>query len=197
MEIGKRIREERTKRDLTQEALANEIFVSRQTICNWESGKTYPDVQSLLLLSNLFGVSIDSLVKGDEAEMTKEIDQGAKTLKMLGNGMAGCMLVAIIGAVLWFMLDGWLSALVWLVVFMAAYMVGAVLSERIKKAHSLTTYAQIKAYMEGEPPEQAALKDVESKWQNLLPKVAVGIVVGGLLAFLCVSIIRLVTGGGA
>ena len=195
MEIGNRIREERDKHGLSQEDLANAIFVSRQTVSNWETGKTYPDVQSLLLLSNLFGVTIDSLVKGDEATMTKEIEQGAKKLRALGNGMAGCMIVAFVGAAYWFLMDGWMSALIWLVVFLAFYMVGAVLSERIKKAHNLTTYAQIKAYMEGEDPEQAAQKVEMPKWQSTLIKVLVGIAAGGILAFLCVNIVRALGAG--
>ena len=190
MEIGNRIREERGKHGLSQEDLANEIFVSRQTVSNWETGKTYPDVQSLLLLSNLFGVTIDSLVKGDEVEMTREIEQGANKLRMLGNGMAGCLLVAFIGAAYWFLTDSWVSALVWLVTFMAFYMAGAVLSERIKKAHNLTTYAQIKAYMEGEDPEHAEQVTEMSKWQSVLIKVAVGAAAGGVIAVLCVTIAR-------
>lgn len=54
---------------MSQEQLADAIFVSRQTISNWETDRTYPDVQSLLLLSNLFEVSVDSLIKGDVEEM--------------------------------------------------------------------------------------------------------------------------------
>jgi transcriptional regulator with XRE-family HTH domain len=74
MEVGKRIREERDKLGLSQEDLARRIFVSRQTVSNWETGKTYPDVQSLLLLSNLFGASVDSLVKGDVEAMQEKME---------------------------------------------------------------------------------------------------------------------------
>ena len=58
-----KIKEERLKLELSQEENANEIFVSRVTISNWETGKTYPDIESLVLLSKLFSVSIDYLVK--------------------------------------------------------------------------------------------------------------------------------------
>ena len=58
MEVGNRIREERERLGVSQEELARRIFVSRQTVSNWETGKTYPDVQSLLLLSGLFEVSV-------------------------------------------------------------------------------------------------------------------------------------------
>ncbi|MDO7204570.1 helix-turn-helix transcriptional regulator [Paraclostridium bifermentans] len=53
MEIGKQIKKYRTDRKLSQEALAERIFVSRQTISNWENDKNYPDMKSLLLLSSL------------------------------------------------------------------------------------------------------------------------------------------------
>ena len=51
--------------EVSQEELAERIFVSRQTVSNWENEKNYPDLKSLLLLSSLFGVSLDILVKGE------------------------------------------------------------------------------------------------------------------------------------
>ena len=54
MKIGKQIRKYRTEMELSQDELAEKIFVSRQTISNWENNKNYPDVKSLLLLSSLF-----------------------------------------------------------------------------------------------------------------------------------------------
>ena len=50
--------------DLSQEALAEKVYVTRQTISNWENGKSYPDIHSLLLLSSVFHVTIDQLIKG-------------------------------------------------------------------------------------------------------------------------------------
>lgn len=69
MEIARHIKDHRARLGMSQEQLADAIFVSRQTISNWETDRTYPDVQSLLLLSNLFEVSVDSLIKGDVEEM--------------------------------------------------------------------------------------------------------------------------------
>lgn len=53
----------RKKNMLTQEELAYQLNVSRQTITKWEAGIIYPNVEYLIKLSNLFDVSIDSLVK--------------------------------------------------------------------------------------------------------------------------------------
>ena len=73
MEIGKQIKKYRLEMEVSQEELAERIFVSRQTVSNWENDKNYPDLKSLLLLSSLFGVSLDILVKGDIKQMKEEI----------------------------------------------------------------------------------------------------------------------------
>lgn len=54
MEIGTQIKKYRLASELSQEELAEKIYVTRQTISNWENGRNYPDVKSLLLLSSLF-----------------------------------------------------------------------------------------------------------------------------------------------
>lgn len=71
MEAGAQIKKYRNNMKLSQDELAEKIYVSRQTISNWETGKNYPDIHSLLLLSTLFNVSLDQLVKGD-VEIMKE-----------------------------------------------------------------------------------------------------------------------------
>ena len=75
MEIAKKIKTARIKVELTQEHVADELQVSRQTISNWENGKNYPDVNSLVMLSQLFNTSLDILVKGDVIEMEKQVEQ--------------------------------------------------------------------------------------------------------------------------
>ena len=59
MDISKQIKKYRLNSKLSQEDLAEKVFVTRQTISNWENGKNYPDINSLVLLSTLFGVSLD------------------------------------------------------------------------------------------------------------------------------------------
>lgn len=77
MELAHQIRRLRTERGLSQDELAQSIFVSRQTISNWENDKTYPDVQSLLLLSEHFGTTVDELIKGDIMAIERIIETGA------------------------------------------------------------------------------------------------------------------------
>nr|WP_232846016.1 helix-turn-helix transcriptional regulator [Enterococcus innesii] len=63
MDIGKIIKEERTKRNLTQEQLAQEFFVTRQLISKWENGKSYPDLDQVVKLSSYFELTLDYLLK--------------------------------------------------------------------------------------------------------------------------------------
>ena len=62
---------------LSQEELAEKVYVTRQTISNLENGKSYPDIQSLLLLSSLFNVSLDQLIKGDIETVGQRIEGDA------------------------------------------------------------------------------------------------------------------------
>lgn len=100
MKIGGRIRELRATRGMSQDDLAARVYVSRQTISSWENGKTYPDVQSLLLLSEIFGASVDSLIKGDVNAMNETIDRDAKTMKRLTYAMLAFLLL-MIAALAW------------------------------------------------------------------------------------------------
>ena len=65
MELGNQIREFRKAMHLSQDELAEKVLVARQTISNWENGKNFSYIQSLLLLSELFQITLDQLVKGD------------------------------------------------------------------------------------------------------------------------------------
>ena len=81
MELGTQIRKYRNERTLSQEALAEKVFVSRQTVSNWENDKSYPDVNSLVLLSEVFEISLDQLIKVEEkAERNEErpVEQTAR-----------------------------------------------------------------------------------------------------------------------
>ena len=80
MEIGKKLKNARIKAGFTQEKAAEEIDVSRQTISNWENEKSYPDIISVIALSDLYSVSLDELLKGDQ-KMTEHLAESTDVVK--------------------------------------------------------------------------------------------------------------------
>ena len=100
MELGKQIKIHRQEARLSQEELANRVYVSRQTISNWENDKSYPDVNSLVLLSEIFHISLDQLIKGDISTM-KEVIQKEEIAKMNRDSkIYGILLVVLIVSVM-------------------------------------------------------------------------------------------------
>ena len=81
MEVSAQIKKYRSHMGISQEELAEKVYVSRQTVSNWETGKNYPDIHSILLLSSFFNVSLDQLVKGDVEIMKKEIKENVYVWK--------------------------------------------------------------------------------------------------------------------
>lgn len=75
MELERRLAELRREKNLSQEELAEKLYVSRQTISNWERDKTYPDINSLLLIATYVDISLDNLIKGDVDIMKHQVDQ--------------------------------------------------------------------------------------------------------------------------
>lgn len=71
MEIGDKLKEARIKAGKSQEQIADCLLVSRQTISNWETGKFLPDIISIIKLSDLYQISLDEMIKGDEQIMQK------------------------------------------------------------------------------------------------------------------------------
>lgn len=93
MDVGNQIRERRQARGLSQEELAQRLYVSRVTVSNWETGKTLPDVQSMLLLANLFGTTIDELVRGDVDEMREMVEKNERRTKTFAVALAAVEVV--------------------------------------------------------------------------------------------------------
>ena len=80
MEIGKKLRAARAKCGLTQEQAADMLYVTRQTVSNWENEKSYPDIVSIVRISELYNVSLDELLKGDD-EMMKHLEETTNVVK--------------------------------------------------------------------------------------------------------------------
>lgn len=80
MGIEKKLKEARENAGLTQEQVAQAVMVSRQTISNWENGKSLPDIVSIMSLSELYQISLDELLKTDR-KMQKKIEKDANLAK--------------------------------------------------------------------------------------------------------------------
>lgn len=80
MEIGKKLKHARLQAKLTQEQVAELIHVSRQTISNWENEKSYPDILSVIRLSDVYQISLDVLLKGDP-DLMKHLNESTDIVK--------------------------------------------------------------------------------------------------------------------
>lgn len=90
MELGKKLQELRKQKGLTQEELAEILFVSRTAVSKWESGRGYPNIESLKTISKFFGITIDELLSGDELLAIAEED-GIQKEKHLRDTVFGLL----------------------------------------------------------------------------------------------------------
>ena len=110
MLIGEKIKECRLKFGLSQEDLAEKLDTTRQTISSWENGKTYPGIQTITTLSDIFNVSIESLIKEDVEIMRDTLSDSKKEERVKRNKDRDVMnrlnmlrfLNAFIGALIFF-----------------------------------------------------------------------------------------------
>lgn len=85
MILSEQIKLCRKQLGMSQADLADAIWVSRNTVSNWERGDTTPDIQSLVLMSALFGLSLDEMVKGDEQVMAQALERDKNHLLIAGE----------------------------------------------------------------------------------------------------------------
>lgn len=149
MNVGKQIKKYRTEANLSQEELADKIFVSRQTISNWENDKNYPDIKSLVLMSEVFRVSLDYLIKGDLEKMMKEIDRQEYTQFQKDSTIFTVLfIVLLIVPVPLVMFWKWFGMALYLCLF-GIGMYFAVRIEKYKKKYDIQTYREIVAFSSG------------------------------------------------
>ena len=178
MEIGKHIKQYRNALSLSQDDSAAKAYVSRQTISNWENDKSYPDIHSLVLLCNVFDVSLDQLIKGDLPIMKariNEIDQRA--FNALGYMFTLLFILVIVTPLPLVHYFGGLGIAVWGVLAFAALIV-AYKVEKYKKHFDMQTYREILAFTEGKHLDELEKAREEGKrpYQKILLALAAGII---------------------
>ncbi len=79
MNVGQKLKNARLAVNLTQEVVAEKIGISRQTLSSWENNKSYPDIVSTISLSDLYAISLDELLKGDD-KMIEHLEKSTDTV---------------------------------------------------------------------------------------------------------------------
>lgn len=156
MQLGKTIKAYRKQCSISQEQLASKLYVSRQTVSSWENDKSYPDIQSLVLLSEIFGTTVDQLVREDYKVMQNIASpEDRAEFKKWGSVMALLLLVTLVSAVPLIVLLDWPGIGIWLALYVLT-MIAAFKVERLKRHHELRTYKEIVAFMEGKTLDEIA-----------------------------------------
>lgn len=172
MELGNKIKYYRGEKELSQEELAERVYVSRQTISNWENNKSYPDINSIVLLSEIFEISIDNLIKGDVEQMKEEINsEEVKKLNFYATMMAILMLVATILLMPMLKFIGLYGFMPYFVL-VACAMFFAIKVDKIKKDNDIQTYKEIVAFTEGKRLDE--IQKIEEKAKRPYQKVIDG-----------------------
>ena len=161
MELGSQIKKYRNELSLSQDALAEKVYVSRQTISNWENGKSYPDVNSLVLLSEVFQTSIDRLIKGDVEAMKEQVrSEDTREFKRLNTLYFILFLALMVSPIPLAYYLRMMGIVIWAVLAAGTLFV-ALAVEKKKKQFDIQTYREIIAFSEGK-----RLDEIEQDREN-------------------------------
>lgn len=155
MQIGNRIREYRKMYNFSQEQLAEKLFVSRQTISNWENDKTYPDIQMIISLAILFNISLDELIRADLEEMKIKMNKSKENKQF--NIYASLMMISTIlaslalGLVMALPISKWFLPVPFILFLPALW--SAFMLEKLKKNNDVKTYKEILAFIQNKDLE--------------------------------------------
>lgn len=133
MKIGDKLKNARLDKKLTQEEVAEKLFVSRQSISNWENNKTYPDIGNVIALSDLYQISLDELLKGSDNFM-KHLEESTDIVES-NKKLIFIIVIALIAMIVMALFTEFLPEKVFLIsIFSLAVIVtGLVYREIIKR----------------------------------------------------------------
>ncbi len=179
MDVGIRIKKYREKQNISQDELAEKIFVSRQTISNWENSKSYPDIKSLLLLSDIFKVSLDDFMKGDIEKIKKLVNtQKVREFNIIGYIYLAELLILAITAYPLFKLEGNIGVIIWILFFLVTFFTAGI-AEKIKKNNNIQTYKEILAFINNKQLNYEERQQELGKrmYQKILFAILAGVIV--------------------
>lgn len=191
MQIGNKIKKYRESLNLSQEELADKIFVTRQTISNWETDKNYPDIKSISLLCNLFDVSLDQFIEGDIEEMKKIISEKEMSdYNRISIVFTIEMLVMLISAYPLLKLAKIIGLIIWIIISTIT-LITALKIEKIYKKYDVRTYKEIVAFTEGKSLSKTEI--IEEKAKRPYQQILLGIA-GGIIAILTFILLEILFG---
>ena len=187
MEIGSQIKKLRNALGLSQEELAEKIYVTRQTISNWENEKSYPDIHSLLALSSIFEISLDQLIKGDIEIMKQEISkEEVRRFNRMGRLFAVLFFASIIifvPLVVFLKIPG---IIIWAIFYMVTLVV-AFRVEKLKKSNDIHTYKEIVAFSEGKTLDEIQKqREIGKRPYQTALKLLAGGCIGAVIAAIAI-----------
>ncbi len=178
MNVGEKIKTHREKQNISQDELALKVFVSRQTISNWETNKSYPDIKSLTMLSNIFHVTLDDFIKGDIEEMKRIVSkEKIEKFNIMSYIFLVEMLIVMFSAYPLFTLDGYIGVIIWALFFVITF-VTAIVIEKFKKNNDIQTYKEIIAFMENKSLSYEEVQQEIGKrnYQKILLAILTGLI---------------------
>lgn len=180
MDIGNQIRERCQALGLSQDELARRLYVSRVTVSHWETNKTLPDVQSMLLLANLFGTTIDELVKGSVDEMQGMVEKDERRTKTFAAAL-GAVEIAVVAVLVFMATVGRDYLELALRLLLAALLVAsaavAFIAQHREGGRDARSAAELLGAASGDPAE-AARESASANAMKLVLQVFVGLTVG-------------------
>lgn len=199
MEVGKTVRSLREGAGMSEEELAGQVFVSRQTTSSWENDKTYPDVQSLALISGIFGALHRRTVKADlpmiESRLAEEdvraIRRDAKDLKRSTAVSIVLAIATLTVACIALCQDNWFAlGMCALVYAFAIYL--SIQIEKEKKKCDVKICREIEAFMDGKPFDEIKARHRPlSLGMSIAGKALLGSCVGAAIALATAGLARL------
>ena len=180
MDIGNQIRERRQQRGWAQDELAQKLYATRVTVSHWETNKTLPDVQSMLLLANLFDTTIDELVRGSVDEMQDMVERDERRTRAyaIALGAVEVTVIAVLAVMATVGRDYLEPALrPLLAALVLASAVVALVARRQEGGRDTKSMAELLGAATGDPVE-AARESASANAVRLVLQVFVGLAVG-------------------
>lgn len=178
MELGEQIKKYRKESGMSQDVLAEKIYVTRQTVSNWETSKSYPDVNSLLRLSEAFGISVDTLLKGD-TEVIKNIvrQEDIADFRKYDLIFTIMFILTLLLPIPLAHFLGWAGFIVWGVLAAVTFALALVI-EKKKKSLNIQTFREINAFLEGKTLDEieAAREEGKRPYQKILLAIACAVI---------------------